>query len=112
MLRIVRYGDAPGERRTADGKIAQAAAYEGEHFIAPRLGADEIGLLGVEADQLVLECRELEKIIFFLHRFRGAAAFRAGRTRADGINVEFVKYTILAGVVALVDVAVIFYAFP
>ena len=112
VLGIVRHRDAPGERRAADGKIAQSAADEREHFIAPRLGADEMGLLGVEADQLVLKCRELEKIIFFLHRFRGATALRAGRTRTDGIDVEFVKHAILAGVVALIDVAVILYAFP
>src|SRR4029077_17737590 len=85
VLRIVRYGDAPGERRAADGKITQAAAHEREHFIAPRLGTDEVRLLGVKVDQLVLECRELEKIIFFLHCFSGAAALRAGRTRTDGI---------------------------
>ena len=112
MLGIVRHRDAPGERRAADGKIAQSAADEREHFIAPRLGADEVRLVGVKANQLVLESRELEKIILFLHRFRGAAALRAGRTRTDGIDVEFVKHTILAGVVALVDVAVILYAFP
>src|SRR6202521_1632233 len=112
MLGIVRYGDAPGKRRAADGKIAQAAAHEREHFVASCLRADEVRLLGVEADQLVLKRGELEKIIFFLHRFRGAAALRAGRTRTDGIYIEFVKHAILACVVALVDVAVILYAFP
>ena len=106
MLGIVRYGDTPGELRAADGKIAQAAAHEREHFVAARLRADEIGLLGVEANQLVLERREFEVIVFFVDGFRGAAAIGAGSAGLR-IDVEFIGNAVLAGVSSLVDIAVI-----
>ncbi len=61
----------------------KSAAHEREHFIAPRFGADEIRLLGVEADQLVLERRKLEVIIFFVDGFRGPAAIGTGIARPD-----------------------------
>ena len=76
MLGIVGHRNAPVERGAADRKIAQAAAHKGNHFVAPRLRPDEVGLLGVELQQLVLQRRELEEVILFLHRFGRAAAFR------------------------------------
>ena len=91
----------------ADGEIAQAAAHERDHFVAPRFRADEIRLLVVQLQELVLKRRKLEEVIFFAHRFRGTAALGAGSAGADRIHVEFVEDAILAGVVSLVDVAVV-----
>ena len=83
VLGIARHGDAPGKCAAADGEIAQASFDKGEHFVAPCFGADEIGLAGVEVDQLLLEGRELEKIVLLFHRLGGAAAFRAGCAWTD-----------------------------
>ena len=40
-------------RGPADGEIVQALPHERDHFIAPRLGLDELGLRFVELEQLV-----------------------------------------------------------
>ena len=48
MLGIVRHGYTPGERAAADGKIAKPGAYEGHHFVSPRLRPNEVRLLGVQ----------------------------------------------------------------
>ena len=105
MLGIVRDRNAPGKCAAADRKIAQAGAHERHHFVAPRFGTNEIRLAGVELQQLVLKCRELEEIILFFHRLRGTPAFGAGRAWSHDIHVELVEDAVLAGVAALVDVA-------
>ena len=64
-------------------------------------------MLGVEADELILECRELEIVIFFVDGFGGASAIRARSAGADGVDVEFVGDAVLAGVSAFVDESVI-----
>ena len=68
--------------------------------------AYEIWLLGIEADELVLECRELEVVVFFVDGFGGASAIGAGSAGLR-IDVELVEDAILAGVGSLIDVAVI-----
>ncbi len=46
------------------------------------VGLDEGGILFVEIEKRLLECRELEEIVFFGERFSGAAASRDNCRRA------------------------------
>ena len=107
VLGIVRHRNAPGKRGAADGEITQSGAHERHHLVPPGLGANEIGLLGVQLQQLVLKRRKPEEVILFLHRFGRASALGAGRARSHRIHVEFVEHAILAGIGALVDVPVV-----
>ncbi len=107
VLGIVGHRDAPGERAAADGEIAQAAAHERNHFVAPRLRADEVWLLGVELDQLLFEARELEVIVLFVNGFCRASAIRTRGAGPDRIHVKLVVNAVLASVRALVDVSVV-----
>ena len=105
VLRIVRHRDAPSKRAAADRKIAQPAAHKRQHLVPPRLRANKIRLLRVQLNQPLLKCRQLEKIILFLHRLRRPPALRARRSRPHRIHIQFVIHAILASVMALVDVA-------
>src|SRR5712692_2604631 len=51
--------------------------------------------------------RKLEEVVFLLHHFRRPPTLGAGRARPHGIYVQFVEYAILAGVMSLVDIAVV-----
>ena len=112
MLWVIRHRNAPRKGAAADREIAQAALHEGEHFITTRLGSDEFGLLGVKLDKAILKGREFEKIILLFNGFGGAAAFGAGRARANRIHIELVRDAVLAGVVALVNETGILDALP
>ena len=94
-------------RRAADGKIVQPLLDEGDDFVALRLRLDEIGLLVVELEQALGERRELEKVILLGDRFRGPAAIRARIAGLGLVHVQLVENAVLAGVTALVHVAVL-----
>src|SRR5208283_6189874 len=87
-------------------EIAQSRAYERNHFVAARLGTDELRV-GVKLQQLVLKRRELKEIVFFLDRFRGATANRAGVAGFGAVHIEFIRETVLAGVTSFVDESLI-----
>src|SRR5215469_4674817 len=107
MPRIIGNRHAPFERAAADRKIAQATAHEGHDFVAASFRTNKVRVLGVQLEQPVTKFRKLEKIVFFVNRFRGAAALGAGRTGTGGIHVEFVVDAVLTRVGALVDVAIV-----
>ena len=91
-----------------DGEIVQALpCTKRDHFVAARLGLDEIGLRLVELEQPVLEGRELEEVVLLGDGLGGAAAVGAGIAGLGVVDVEFVEDAVLAGVGALVDVAVL-----
>src|SRR5204863_4161872 len=87
--------------------IAKPGAHERHDFVPSRLWSDEVGLLGVQLDQLVLECRQLKKIVFFFYRFRWSPTLGAGSAGSNGIHIKFIEDAVLAGVTAFVDVSVI-----
>ncbi len=64
-------------------------------------------MLGVEFEQLVLERRELEEVIFFVDGFGDPSASRAGIAGLRAIDVELIGHAVLAGVGALVDESVV-----
>ena len=64
------------------------------------------GVCLVELQQLALEGRELEEVVFFAHRLRDAAAVRARSSRRH-IDPGLVGDAVLARVRALVDEAAI-----
>ncbi len=107
VLSLHRQRNAPFQRGAADGKIVEAGAHKGEHFIAARFRLDEIGLRFVQLDQLFGESRELEEVVFLGDGLGGAAALRARVAGLGLVDVEFVVNAILAGVAALIDVAVV-----
>ena len=82
----------------------QAAAHEGDDFVAARLRPDEVGIALVELEQLALEGRELEEVVLFADGFGDAAAVGAGRAGRN-IDVGLVGDAVLAGVGAFVDVS-------
>src|SRR5205807_9931934 len=106
MLGIVRYGNAPRKRRSADGEIAQAATDEGNHFIAPCLWTDELWVR-IKFEQLILKSRQLEEIILLLYGLGRPSAVRTGSARFRTIHIELVGHAILSGVSAFVDVTVV-----
>ena len=106
MLGIVGDRNTPGECAAADGEIAQSAVYKRHDFITPRLGTNEVRLVGVEFAEFVLEGGEFEEVIFFFDGFRNSAALRTGLAGTD-FHVHLVRHTILAAIAAFVDVSVI-----
>src|SRR5581483_3712859 len=107
VRRVAFDGYAPLDRGPADRKVAQALLYERDHFVAARLGKDEIGLVFVELQQPVLEFGELEIEILFGDRLRGPSAIRARIAGFRFADVEFVEDAILSGVGAFVDITVL-----
>ena len=103
---IVRHRNAPGKRAAADGKVLQSTFDERNDFVATRFRANPLRLFGIEAQELVGKCRELEEVILLVHGFGDAAALRAALPRAD-VHVHLVRNAVLSGVAALVDVAVL-----
>ena len=45
VLGIAGHRNAPLERRAADRKIAQSAAHESDHFVAPGFRTNEVGIV-------------------------------------------------------------------
>ena len=76
MVAFDRQRDAPLDRGPADRKIAQSLPHEREHFIAPRLGQDELRVLLVESQQFILKGRQLEEVVLFGDRLGRTAAIR------------------------------------
>ena len=102
---FVRDGNAPFDGGPADGDVLEALLHERDHFIAARFRADEFGIVFVELEQPLLERRKLEVEILLGDGFGGASAIRAGIARLGFVDVQLIEDAILAGVVALVDVA-------
>ena len=63
VLGIVGHRHAPREVRAADGDVLKPLAQSAEHFVAPRLGADEVRLLGKKLLEPLLEGTETEVVI-------------------------------------------------
>ena len=107
VLGIVGHRNAPGKSAATNREVAQPAAHKGHHLIAPRLRTNELRLFRIQLQQLVLKCRELEEIVFLVHRLRRTAALRAGRAGTDSVHILLIKDAVLSGIGSLVDVAVI-----
>src|ERR1700733_2165447 len=60
--------NAPLNRSPADGKVAQAAAYERHHFVASRFGLNKIRLRFVELTEASRKFSKLEIITLFIKR--------------------------------------------
>ena len=90
MSGIIRHRDAPFECAAADGEIPQPAANKGNHFVTASLRTNELRLARIEFQKLVLECGELEEIVFFADRFRRIPANGARRARPTLSDIEFV----------------------
>ena len=103
VVGIVRPGQAPLDGFAADGDIAQAGLDKTLHLVAAEGGADEIGLVLVELEELVLEGGELEEVVLLGNDFRGTAAKRA----IDGIggvgDVEIVENAVTPLIKGFVD---------
>src|SRR5579885_2340387 len=100
LSRNRRNGNAPLECSAADGKIAQAAADEIDHFIAAALRANEAGMLIVILKQAFLKSRELEKIVLFRDGFRRPSALRTRAARTHFRGIQFIEGAVLACVIA------------
>src|SRR3984893_7034376 len=64
-------------------------------------------MLFVIIQEWLFKLRKLEKVIFFFHTFRHAAAFRTSRSRRGVVNIHFVGDAIIPFVVPFVNVTVI-----
>src|SRR6185437_10868706 len=99
--------DAPFERSTADGEIAQTAAHKRQDFIPACIGLDEIRLLFVEFEQAILKRGEFEKIILFADALGRPFAFRAKIPGQRFVYIHLVEDAVLAFVATLVDVTLV-----
>ena len=110
VLRVPGHLDAPVEGRAGYAQVFEAALDEGDHFVAPRFGLDEIGIFFDEFQPAVGVFIHFQEVGFFLDQFEGTAAVRADVLsfrqlvfRPEG----FAGRAVPAGVFALVDVAVV-----
>ena len=116
VLVVAGYGYAPVEGGAGDGQVVEAALDEGDQFVAAGFGVD-VAFVGVEFEELVAVLGEAEEVGFFF----GPFDFGAG---GDGVAlavayfgfvfcvVGFVADGVPAGVLAEVDVTVLFHALP
>jgi hypothetical protein len=103
VRRLGRDGNAPLDGGPADGDVLESLLYEGDNFVAARVGLDEVGIIFIELQQAIAEGRELEVEILFRYRFGRTAAIR---TRIAGLgfaDVQLIEDAVLAGVAALVN---------
>ena len=116
MLVVAGYGYAPVEGGAGDGQVVEAALDEGDQLVAAGFGVD-VAFVGVEFEELVAVLGEAEEVGFFF----GPLDLGAG---CDGVAlavadlgfvfcvVGFVADGVPAGVLAEVDVTVLFHALP
>ena len=116
MLRVTKNGNAPVERRARQGKIAQAARYEGAHLVQAFAWLHEVRVALVEFEQLVRVVRQAKEVAFLLHPFDRRALRTVARAVAllglAFVVVGFVANRVPALVASLVDIPVRFQPFP
>ncbi len=79
VLRVVRDGDAPLDRRPGDAQVLEPPADEARDLVHPALGPDELRMRLVELEEPVLVGREPEEIDLLRDERAGLlAAVRAG----------------------------------
>ena len=109
VLGIPRDLDAPGQLGAAEADVLQPAADEAERLVVALPGGDEVGPVGVQLLQLLLEAGEPEEPVLLLLAVQRDAVDRARVVRADlvlGLEVRAAG-AVPALVLALVDVAVV-----
>ena len=103
VLLIARHRNAPRETRPAHRQVLQPPAHKADHLAPRRLRPHESRIRLVKLQQLALEGRQLEEVVFFAHRLRHAPAIRARRPRRP-IHIQLVAHAVLSGIEAFVDV--------
>ena len=106
VVALHRQWDAPLDCRTADREIIESLLHEGDDFVAFSSGWMKSGCFH-RVPAAPGKRRKFKKIILFGDRFRGAAAIGAWIAGFGVVDVQFVEDAILAGITALVDVAVL-----
>ena len=102
VLLVAGNRDSPGKTRAAHRQILEAPAHKRDHLSPRGLRPHEIRIGLVKLQQLALEGRELEEIIFLAHRLRHSAAVGANRSRRP-VHIKLIAHAILAGIGAFVD---------
>ena len=109
LVRVPGHRHPPLQRRPGQRDVLQSLPDEGERLVAPEVGNDEIGTLGVEPLEVALERGQLEEPVVLLLADQGDLVDRAGVIRADlrlGLEVR-AAWAVPALVDALVDVPVV-----
>ena len=76
VLRIVRHGNAPLERRPADAQVPETGLDERDDLVPSYLRCHEVGLLLIQLEQFLLKCRKLEEVALLAHTVDRPAAIR------------------------------------
>jgi hypothetical protein len=77
MRRVPGQRDAPRDRRAADREVVESTTDEPQRLVALALGTHEAGMRRVPVEQRLLEARQLEEVVLFLHRFDRTEVDRA-----------------------------------
>ena len=108
VLGVERHGDAPLDGGAGDTGVLQALLDEGDHLVLAALGLDELGVLLVELEQTVGVLAGLEEVGFLVGVVDLAAALGAFAVHQLAVGPEALAgLAVVAGVLALVDVALL-----
>ena len=106
FLRRLGNGNAPLDGGTADRKVPQAAANEGDDFIAAGFGADEAGVVLIQREQGLLVGGEAEEEVLFFGPLAGLLVIEtdvAGLAELGVILEDLAALAVPAAVLAAVD---------
>jgi hypothetical protein len=98
--------NAPTNRGARNAQVLQTAFDEADDFVLARFRLNEGGIFLVKIEQRLLERGKFEEVVLFRNGFRGPAAIGTVVARLGVVYEGVVVNAVLAGVVALVDVAV------
>ncbi len=107
MRLFSRDGNSPTNRGAGDAEVLQPAFHETDDLVAPRFRLDESRILAVKIEQRLFECGEFKEVVFFGESFERAPAIGTVVAGLGIIHKSVVVDAVLAGVMALVDVAVL-----
>src|SRR4029434_3260722 len=69
-----RNGNTPANCGARNAEILQAAFHEGDNFVLPAFGLNEIGVFLVEVEKRLLKRGQPEEVVFLRNGFRGSPA--------------------------------------
>ena len=116
VLVVAGYGYAPVEGGAGDGQVVEAALDEGDQLVAAGFGVD-VAFVGVELQELVSVLGEAEEVGLFLGPLDLGAGGNGVTLAVADLGfvfcvVGFVADRVPAGVLAEVDVTVLFHTLP
>ena len=108
VLGVEGHGNAPLDRGAGHAGVLQALLDEGDHLVLAALGLDELGVLLIELEQTVSILAGLEEVGFLVGIVDLAATLGAFAVHQLAVGPEALAgLAVVAGVLALVDVALL-----